>query len=73
MPANQVSGAVGYLVGSATALAPSIGPQQAPAGSCQVRRVSPPPGHVTDTVLAPNETFLTLGNEGVVAIASIVV
>jgi hypothetical protein len=32
-----------------------------------------PPGHVTDTVLAPNETFLTLGNEGVVAIAWIVV
>ena len=32
MPANQVSGAVGYLVGSATALALSIGPEAAPAG-----------------------------------------
>ena len=39
MPANQVSGAVGYLVGSATALALSIGPQQAPAGGSRVRRV----------------------------------
>ena len=38
MPANQVSGAVGYLVGSAAALALSIGPQAAPAGGCQVRR-----------------------------------
>ena len=40
MPANQVSGAVGYLVGSATALALSIGPQHAPAGGCQVRGFS---------------------------------
>jgi hypothetical protein len=39
MPANQVSGAVGYLVGSATALALSIGPQHAPAGGCQVRGI----------------------------------
>ena len=39
MPANQVSGAVSYLVGSATALALSIGPEA--AGGCQVRGIFP--------------------------------
>ena len=39
--------------------------------AAEIPRIYTPPGHVADTILAPNETFLPLGNEGAVAIASI--